>query len=119
MELHPEGAWLRFFFSSRRRHTSSLRDWSSDVCSSDLMAVPGTLNRSLRASRSVIITIASHEWLLNSEIGRASCRDRVYIAVVAERGKIRERRGWSVRRKLRMNPGTVCPQAASAAAASD
>src|SRR5207249_9250608 len=25
-----------FFFSSRRRHTSSKRDWSSDVCSSDL-----------------------------------------------------------------------------------
>src|SRR5207249_8949622 len=24
------------FFSSRRRHTSSKRDWSSDVCSSDL-----------------------------------------------------------------------------------
>src|SRR6267378_5816415 len=26
-----------FFFSSRRRHTRSLRDWSSDVCSSDLV----------------------------------------------------------------------------------
>src|SRR5699024_11326571 len=25
-----------FFFSSRRRHTMSKRDWSSDVCSSDL-----------------------------------------------------------------------------------
>src|SRR5690606_39296245 len=25
-----------FFFSSRRRHTSFSRDWSSDVCSSDL-----------------------------------------------------------------------------------
>src|SRR6266849_10419499 len=25
-----------FFFSSRRRHTRSTRDWSSDVCSSDL-----------------------------------------------------------------------------------
>src|SRR2546421_708775 len=25
-----------FFFSSRRRHTRSDRDWSSDVCSSDL-----------------------------------------------------------------------------------
>src|SRR5699024_4525641 len=25
-----------FFFSSRRRHTISKRDWSSDVCSSDL-----------------------------------------------------------------------------------
>src|SRR5699024_11367325 len=27
----------RFFFSSGRRHTRSKRDWSSDVCSSDLM----------------------------------------------------------------------------------
>src|SRR5438445_10651754 len=27
-----------FFFSSRRRHTRYWRDWSSDVCSSDLMA---------------------------------------------------------------------------------
>src|SRR5699024_11936412 len=26
-----------FFFSSRRRHTRSKRDWSSDVCSSDLI----------------------------------------------------------------------------------
>src|SRR2546421_12838923 len=26
-----------FFFSSRRRHTRSDRDWSSDVCSSDLL----------------------------------------------------------------------------------
>src|SRR5207247_2641993 len=28
-----------FFFSSRRRHTRSTRDWSSDVCSSDLAVV--------------------------------------------------------------------------------
>src|SRR5699024_7604390 len=28
-----------FFFSSRRRHTRSKRDWSSDVCSSDLASV--------------------------------------------------------------------------------
>src|SRR5438445_5315417 len=27
----------RFFFSSRRRHTRYWRDWSSDVCSSDLV----------------------------------------------------------------------------------
>src|SRR5215813_2088200 len=36
-----QGCWNRtlvdyFFFSSRRRHTSCGRDWSSDVCSSDL-----------------------------------------------------------------------------------
>src|SRR5699024_11786649 len=29
-----------FFFSSRRRHTRSKRDWSSDVCSSDLLLLP-------------------------------------------------------------------------------
>src|SRR5690606_41188651 len=28
--------YLFFFFSSRRRHTRFSRDWSSDVCSSDL-----------------------------------------------------------------------------------
>src|SRR5690606_40925243 len=28
-----------FFFSSRRRHTRFSRDWSSDVCSSDLLDV--------------------------------------------------------------------------------
>ena len=28
--------FILFFFSSRRRHTRSLCDWSSDVCSSDL-----------------------------------------------------------------------------------
>src|SRR5215204_3260187 len=32
-----------FFFSSRRRHTRSLCDWSSDVCSSDLTGpIPAT-----------------------------------------------------------------------------
>src|SRR5207249_2394807 len=36
-------AWpLVFFFSSRRRHTRSKRDWSSDVCSSDLRSVSAT-----------------------------------------------------------------------------
>src|SRR5690625_1882349 len=32
---------LLFFFSSRRRHTRWPRDWSSDVCSSDLPSVVG------------------------------------------------------------------------------
>src|SRR5438445_6960114 len=30
---------LFFFFSSRRRHTRYWRDWSSDVCSSDLIVL--------------------------------------------------------------------------------
>src|SRR5207249_9257477 len=31
----------KFVFSSRRRHTRSKRDWSSDVCSSDLIGIRG------------------------------------------------------------------------------
>src|SRR5207253_8552756 len=31
-----------FFFSSRRRHTRWPRDWSSDVCSSDLLLTGGS-----------------------------------------------------------------------------
>src|SRR5206468_8670751 len=34
-----EKCLILFFFSSRRRHTRSDRDWSSDVCSSDLTAL--------------------------------------------------------------------------------
>src|SRR5699024_11956745 len=34
--VHRSHVLLLFFFSSRRRHTRSKRDWSSDVCSSDL-----------------------------------------------------------------------------------
>src|SRR5256884_2246374 len=38
-----EGLYLCvFFFSSRRRHTRCSRDWSSDVCSSDLKLTAGS-----------------------------------------------------------------------------
>src|SRR5699024_11740637 len=42
-----------FFFSSRRRHTRSKRDWSSDVCSSDLPPAckAGALPAELRPHR--------------------------------------------------------------------
>src|SRR2546422_2351177 len=33
---HVRYVYFFFFFSSRRRHTRCSRDWSSDVCSSDL-----------------------------------------------------------------------------------
>src|SRR2546429_1709661 len=40
-----------FFFSSRRRHTRCSRDWSSDVCSSDLaLAVQGVKRKNTDAS---------------------------------------------------------------------
>src|SRR5699024_7555121 len=39
---------ILFFFSSRRRHTRSKRDWSSDVCSSDLAILVLADGRSFR-----------------------------------------------------------------------
>src|SRR5215208_7629049 len=44
--LREVGLKCFFFFSSRRRHTRWPRDWSSDVCSSDLPA-KGPLGRLL------------------------------------------------------------------------
>src|SRR5260221_7086718 len=62
-------SFLHLVFSSRRRHTISLCDWSSDVCSSDLFSqsqrnsvwtVPGTQQRTNR-SESAIGRIAEIE----------------------------------------------------------
>src|SRR5439155_15186703 len=57
--LHREA--LGFFFSSRRRHTRWPRDWSSDVCSSDLRAPEWT--KGLAATQ-----ISFREWPLGQYI---------------------------------------------------
>src|SRR5699024_11806410 len=96
-------ARLSFFFSSRRRHTRSKRDWSSDVCSSDLVLdaywdwlegrilapikeqfpeVYGWLVGRYSSYVVKIIEAQSSEMELSVEIGRGSCRERVYIWVV-------------------------------------
>src|SRR5437762_13658596 len=62
-----------FFFSSRRRHTSYIGDWSSDVCSSDL------------SDRDDHVDLARPrpgptEDVRPEQIGRASCRERVEMS---------------------------------------
>src|SRR5207248_7621227 len=44
-----------FFFSSRRRHTRSYGDWSSDVCSSDLVESMTILQACSRWNRRVMV----------------------------------------------------------------
>src|SRR3712207_7270482 len=44
-----------FFFSSRRRHTRYWRDWSSDVCSSDL-----TVEKNYRNAQRQILIKSNH-----------------------------------------------------------
>src|SRR2546429_3822892 len=87
------------FFSSRRRHTRCSRDWSSDVCSSDLYFIQRSAGTGLSpmdcflVSRGIKtlavrmlqhnangITVARHldaHPKVRKEIGRASCRERV------------------------------------------
>src|SRR5712664_3758596 len=62
-----------FFFSSRRRHTRSDRDWSSDVCSSDLVSGV-TISWSVLTGGGSVNAASS---VTNaSGIGRASCREK-------------------------------------------
>src|SRR2546428_4875313 len=51
-----------FFFSSRRRHTRSDRDWSSDVCSSDLeLPEPGCFIQAQVGDTPVIGFVTQHD----------------------------------------------------------
>src|SRR5207245_8551873 len=80
---------LLFFFSSRRRHTRCYRDWSSDVCSSDLgrrICRISQRRRSARRSGSSTSQLRSE----GAEIGRASCRERVWSAVGGVAGERKE-----------------------------
>src|SRR5216684_4131214 len=56
-----------FFFSSRRRHTRCSRDWSSDVCSSDLLA-HGRLRHLRRAVDVFGYHLASVDMRQNSDV---------------------------------------------------
>src|SRR5699024_12027498 len=80
-----------FFFSSRIRHTSSKRDWSSDVCSSDLCnqtCASSNFFGNICPKAAVTIksgfrsSISCKDSSLR-KIGRASCRERVEFYVVS------------------------------------
>src|SRR5690606_40974351 len=101
------------FFSSRRRHTRFSRDWSSDVCSSDLGGGHGGGRPSAVRARQVLLDDPGDQRVglvqlpavdgggearlafaarlrqhlaavIAHEIGRASCRERKLYCVVAE-----------------------------------
>src|SRR4030043_1546246 len=48
-----------FFFSSRRRHTRCSRDWSSDVCSSDLILGTNSADPPLKGLRYLLEAAAA------------------------------------------------------------
>src|SRR3979411_3552714 len=94
-----------FFFSSRRRHTRSSSDWSSDVCSSDLDVVLGLVDR---AKRREPVVLADRVQLV--EIGRASWRERGEMSVVAgslKKKKRNEAQSRSENEREVRQPGVV------------
>src|SRR5690606_39742523 len=99
---------LLIFVSSRRRHTRYSRDWSSDVCSSDLAdlisidaknAIDNVTSQDFAQRAYEALLKRNGEGLVpsvdfvqglaivrsrveNEEIGRASCRERVEVAAL-------------------------------------
>src|SRR5699024_7919878 len=57
-----------FFFSSRRRHTRSKRDWSSDVCSSDLDGNGYELLETIRKTSQIPVLLITANDLESDEI---------------------------------------------------
>src|SRR5437763_16278700 len=99
---------MGFVFSSRRRHTRYIGDWSSDVCSSDLIApcdptssspmcdtskTPQS-DRTARCSGMTPSYCTGISQPANgTKIGRASCRERVEITLDAAQFEKRGKRG--------------------------
>src|SRR5262245_65655286 len=100
-----------FFFSSRRRHTRCLSDWSSDVCSSDLSSTPdcraswpngcsGGNRVGARVHPGALGVLLARTQPDRGEIGRASCRERGWIGGgEGEAGQKTEERAESARKE--------------------
>src|SRR5437762_9386245 len=72
-----------FIISSRSRHTRYIGDWSSDVCSSDLGSVIRGDVFDMETSKPIAgATIALQRNEGETQIGRASCREREWILKV-------------------------------------
>src|SRR2546429_2414309 len=76
-----------FFFSSRRRHTRCSRDWSSDVCSSDLTTIGRSLSARQRPKAKLPTCISTlnigsriwQEFLVRSEEHTSELQSRLHL----------------------------------------
>src|ERR671938_1105096 len=100
-----------FFFSSRRRHTRYWRDWSSDVCSSDLRCRGTWLEQHLAKYPGTVMAITHDryfldhvaEWILELDRGRTYPYEgnySTYLAKKAERMQMQGRKDAKLRKRL-------------------
>src|SRR5699024_11894278 len=94
-----------FFFSSRRRHTRSKRDWSSDVCSSDLAVgshIDTVYNSGMYDGTVGVLAGLEVLFALNEEKVRTTHPLEVIIFACEESARSEERRvgkEWRCRRE--------------------
>src|SRR2546429_6240561 len=86
--MQCDNAWAlrhgmgRFFFSSRRRHRRCRRDWSSDVCSSDL--------QDLREKVLPLLLASNHALCLHS----VKNQDKLELIKILKAVKATKEMGW-------------------------
>src|SRR5690606_40288475 len=77
-----------FFFSSRRRHTRFSRDWSSDVCSSDLLR--SISSSQIDGTRQWITTPCAHSPIAGASLAwRSSLSSLCFLLSARERSEER------------------------------
>src|SRR2546429_1407367 len=73
-----------FFFSSRRRHTRCSRDWSSDVCSSDLVAAGEARREEGEETEPGISSLRCRQAQGSRPAGRFACVSRLCMMYRAQ-----------------------------------
>src|SRR4030043_1175839 len=81
--------YLWCFFSSRRRHTRCSRDWSSDVCSSDLVAQQAQenvdlVNERYKVGRASAVEVTDAQVALSQAQSDQGTARFDYLAAVAQ-----------------------------------
>src|SRR3974390_3438007 len=88
---------LSGFFSSRRRHTRCIGDWSSDVCSSDLVDRGADYVRLIEAFAPVVsyftVNVSSPNTPGLRDLQQAGALDDLLVRVVAARDRVSLRAG--------------------------